>query len=197
VYRAREYVVEPDASAASYFFAAAAVTGGRVRVEHLGSGSVQGDLGLLDVLERMGCSVIRELDAIEVHGPRQLRGVEADFTRMGDVATTLAAIAPFAADPVTIRGIGQTHYEESDRPVVAASELRGMGIRVEESWDSLTIYPGEPQPARVKTYDDHRIAMSFAITGLRTPGIEIEDPGCVAKTFPDFFGVLQRALGEP
>ena len=99
----------------SYFFAAAAVTGGRVRVPHLGRGSAQGDLGLLEVLERMGCTVLREHDGIEVRGPERLRAVEADFTRMGDVATTLAAIAPFADGPVTIRGIAQTHYEECDR----------------------------------------------------------------------------------
>ncbi len=189
-YRGRSYAVEPDASAASYFFAAAAVTGGRVRVEHLGSGSVQGDLGLLDVLEAMGCAVVREADAIELRGPERLRGVEADFTRMGDVATTLAAIAPFADGPVTINGVAQTHYEESDRPVAAATELRRMGIRVEDSFDSLTIYPGEPQPATIETYHDHRIAMSFAVTGLRARGIRIADPGCVAKTFPDFFQAL-------
>src|SRR5205085_2644979 len=106
-------------------------TGGRVRVLHLGKGSAQGDLGLLDVLERMGCTVRREADAIEVHGPARLRGVAADFSQMGDVATTLAAIAPFADGPVTISGIAQTHHEESDRPVAAAAELRRMGIRVE------------------------------------------------------------------
>ncbi|MPZ97758.1 MAG: 3-phosphoshikimate 1-carboxyvinyltransferase [Dehalococcoidia bacterium] len=189
-YRGRAYEIEPDASSASYFFAAAAVTGGRVRVPRLGAGSVQGDLGLLDVLERMGCGVLREADAIEVRGPRQLRAVDADFTRMGDVATTLMAIAPFADGPVTVRGIAQTHYEESDRPVAAAAELRRMGIQVEETWDSVTVHPGTPQPAVIETYDDHRIAMSFALVGLRVAGIEIADPGCVAKTFPAYFEVL-------
>jgi 3-phosphoshikimate 1-carboxyvinyltransferase len=151
-YQGRDYTVEPDASNASYFFAAAAVTGGRVRVPHLGHGSRQGDLGLLDVFERMGCAVRREADAIELRGPARLRGVEADFTRMGDVATTLAAVAPFADGPVTIRGIAQTHYEESDRPVAAATELRRLGIAVEESWDRLTIQPGTPRPATIETY---------------------------------------------
>jgi len=192
-YTGRAYTVEPDASNASYFFAAAAVTGGRVRVPHLGPASAQGDLGLLDVLERMGCAVLREDDAIEVRGPAQLRGVEADFTRMGDVATTLAAIAPFADRPVTITGITQTHFEECDRPVCTAQELRRLGIRVDETRDSLTVYPGVPQPATVQTYGDHRMAMSFAVTGLRAPGITIADPGCVAKTFPDFFDVLLQA----
>ena len=111
---------------------------------------------------------------------------------MGDVATTLIAIAPFADGPVTIRGIAQTHYEESDRPVAAVTELRRMGIRVEAEWDSVTVYPGLPQPIEVATYDDHRIAMSFALVGLRVAGITIADPGCVAKTFPSFFRELGR-----
>lgn len=127
-YTSREYAVEPDASSASYFFAAAAVTGGRVRVERLGSGSVQGDLELLEVLEQMGCAVVRDANWIEIQGPERLSAVAADFSRMGDVATTLLAIAPFADGPVTVRGIAQTHYEESDRPVAAATELRRMGV---------------------------------------------------------------------
>ena len=193
-YHGRDYAVEPDASNASYFFAAAAITGGRVRVPYLGRGSAQGDLGLLDVLEVMGCSVRREDAAIEVCGPARLRGVEADFTRMGDVATTLAAIAPYADGPVTIRGIAQTHFEECDRPVATATELRRMGIRVDDTWDSLTIHPGVPQPATVHTYGDHRLAMSFAVTGLKARGIEIVEPECVAKTFPEYFDVLERVV---
>jgi 3-phosphoshikimate 1-carboxyvinyltransferase len=116
--------------------------------------------------------------------------VDADFTHMGDVATTLMAIAPFADGPVTVRGIAQTHFEESDRPVAAASELRRMGVRVESEWDAVTIHPGTPRPTDVQTYDDHRIAMSFAVTGLRAPGIRILDPTCVSKTFPEYFRVL-------
>jgi 3-phosphoshikimate 1-carboxyvinyltransferase len=189
-YQGRVYAVEPDASAASYFFAAAAVTGSRVVVPRLGTDSAQGDLGLLDVLARMGCEVTVELDTVTVRGPAQLRAVDADFTRMGDVATTLMAIAPFADGPVTVRGIAQTHFEESDRPVAAATELRRMGLRVESTWDAVTIHPGMPQPTDVQTYDDHRIAMSFAVTGLRAPGIRIVNPACVSKTFPDYFDVL-------
>jgi len=195
-YTARDYTVEPDASNASYFFAAAAVTGGRVRVRHLGVSSRQGDLGLLGVLEEMGCTVVREADAIELRGPARLRGVVADFTRMGDVATTLAAIAPFADAPVTLHGIAQTHFEECDRPIATATELRRMGIEVEDSWDSLTIYPGMPCPATVETYGDHRIAMSFAITGLRAEGIAIAGAECVAKTFPEYFARLAEATGQ-
>ncbi len=190
-YEARQYAVEPDASAASYFFAAAAVTGGRVVVPRLGSRSAQGDLGLLEVLGRMGCDVRIEADSITVQGPPRLRAVDGDFTRMGDVATTLMAIAPFADGPVTVRGIAQTHYEESDRPVAAATELRRMGLRVDSNWDSVTIHPGTPQPCEIQTYDDHRMAMSFAVTGLRAPGIRIANPECVSKTFPRFFDVLR------
>ena len=195
-YEARDYAVEPDASAASYFFAAAAVTGSRVVVPRLGHASVQGDLGLLDVLRRMGCKVLIEDEEVTVQGPPQLRAVDADFTRMGDVATTLMAIAPFADGPVTVRGIAQTHFEESDRPVAAATELRRMGLRVDSAWDSVTIHPGVPKPTDVETYDDHRIAMSFAVTGLRAPGIRILDPACVSKTFPDFFRVLAALTGS-
>jgi 3-phosphoshikimate 1-carboxyvinyltransferase len=190
-YQARPYAVEPDASAASYFFAAAAVTGSRVVVPRLGRRSAQGDLGLLDVLARMGCEVTVEDDSITLRGPARLRAVDADFTRMGDVATTLMAIAPFADGPVTVRGIAQTHYEESDRPVAAATELRRMGLRVDESWDAVTVHPGAPRACDVQTYDDHRIAMSFAVTGLRAPGIRIVAPGCVSKTFPEFFEALR------
>jgi 3-phosphoshikimate 1-carboxyvinyltransferase len=196
-YASREYDVEPDASAASYFFAAAAVTGGRVLVRHLGLRSVQGDLGLVEVLERMGCRVRWADDEIELQGPERLRGIEASFDGMGDVATTLAAIAPFADGPVTIRGIAQTHYEECDRPVAAATELRRMAIAVEQDWDTLVIHPGAPQPATIETYDDHRMAMSFAVTGLRTSGIRIANPGCVAKTFPGFFQRLAALTTVP
>ena len=196
-YEGRRYAVEPDASAASYFFAAAAVTGSRVVVPRLGTDSAQGDLGLVEVLARMGCEVAVATDTVTVRGPARLRAVDADFTRMGDVATTLMAIAPFADGPVTVRGIAQTHFEESDRPVAAATELRRMGLRVESDWDSVTIHPGLPQPADVHTYDDHRIAMSFAVTGLRASGIRITDPACVSKTFPDFFDVLRNLTVRP
>jgi 3-phosphoshikimate 1-carboxyvinyltransferase len=196
-YEGRAYAVEPDASAASYFFAAAAVTGSRVVVPRLGTDSAQGDLGLLDVLTRMGCDVTVELDKVTVRGPARLRAVDADFTRMGDVATTLMAIAPFADGPVTVRGIAQTHFEESDRPVAAAAELRRMGLRVDSAWDAVTIHPGTPRPTDVQTYDDHRIAMSFAVTGMRAPGIRIVNPGCVSKTFPDYFDVLRGLTARP
>ncbi|MBI3980011.1 MAG: 3-phosphoshikimate 1-carboxyvinyltransferase [Chloroflexi bacterium] len=186
-YRARDYDVEPDASAASYFFAAAALTGGRVRVEHLGGGSAQGDLGFVDVLARMGCRVSRGADFVEVQGPATLGGVDADMNALSDTAQTLAAIAPLAAEPVTIRNVGHVRHKETDRIAALVAELRRLGVRADERADGLTVYPSPVRPGTVETYDDHRMAMSFAILGLRAPGIAIRNPGCVAKTFPDFF----------
>jgi 3-phosphoshikimate 1-carboxyvinyltransferase len=186
-YVGRRYVVEPDASGASYFFAAAALTGGRVRVQGLSRTSVQGDLRLVDVLERMGCTVSWEPEAVELRGPAELEGIEVDMGGMSDVAQTLAAIAPFARAPVRIRGIAHVRLKETDRIRAVATELRRLGATVREHPDGWEIEPSPLRAATVETYDDHRMAMSFAVTGLRVPGLRIADPGCVAKTFPDFF----------
>ena len=186
-YRAQDLVIEPDATSASYFFAAAAVTGGRVRVPGLGRDSLQGDLAFLDVLERMGCRVELDAAGVGVQGPAALKGIDVDLSSISDTAPTLAAIAPFAAGPVKIRGIGHTRLQETDRVHAMATELRRIGVPVEEGAGSLRIEPATPRGATIETYDDHRIAMAFAVTGLRTPGISIADPGCTAKTFPDFF----------
>ncbi len=191
-YRGRAYRVEPDASNASYFFAAAAVTGGRVRIEGLGRGSAQGDLRFLDVLSAMGAAITEEVDAVEVHGPAdgKLRGVDVDMGTISDTAQTLAAIAPFADGPTTIRGIAHARLKETDRVGALVAELRRLGQGVEERPDGLTIHPASIIPADIRTYDDHRMAMSFAVTALRAPGVRILDPGCVAKTFPAFFDRL-------
>lgn len=191
-YRGRAYRIEPDASSASYFFAAAAVTGGRVRLEGLGSTSTQGDLRFIDVLAAMGAEVREEKDAVEVIGPTggRLRGGEFDMAHISDTAQTLAAIAPFADGPVTIRGVAHNRLKETDRIAAVTNELRRLGQDVDEFEDGLTIVPRPVTPVDVDTYDDHRIAMSFAITALRAPGIRLRDPGCVAKTFPDFFDRL-------
>ena len=197
-YTGRAYAIEPDASNASYFFAAAAVTGGRVRVDGLGTTSTQGDLGFVHVLERMGATVTIAADHTEVTGPADgvLAGLHHDFGEISDTAQTLAAIAPFAAGPTTIRGIGFIRHKETDRVSAMATELRRLGQRVDEFADGLTIHPAPVQPADIATYDDHRMAMSFAVTGLRAPGVRILDPACVAKTFPDFFTRLDELLGE-
>ncbi len=189
-YRADEVVIEPDASAASYAFAAAAITGGRVRVEGLSTASLQGDVRFVDVLEAMGAEVRREDDAVEVRGTGRLHGVDVDLRDLSDTAQTLAVAAVFADGPTTVRGIGFIRAKETDRVAAVVSELRRCGVDADETDDGFVVRPGIPRPAVVQTYDDHRMAMSFALLGLRAPGIEIADPGCVAKTFPGYFAML-------
>ncbi|HEY3595078.1 MAG TPA: 3-phosphoshikimate 1-carboxyvinyltransferase, partial [Polyangiaceae bacterium] len=190
-YAATSYQVEPDASAASYFFAAAAVTGGRIVVRGLGSESLQGDLQFVRLLERMGCRVRQTASETEVIGPQKLSGVEVDMANLSDTAQTLGAIAPFASSPTRVTGIGFIRRKETNRVAAVVSELKRLGISAEEESDGFVVHPGTPKPGAVETYDDHRMAMSFAILGLVAPGIEILNPGCVAKTFPDFFRELE------
>jgi 3-phosphoshikimate 1-carboxyvinyltransferase len=191
-YTATNYAVEPDASAASYFFAAAAVTGGRVVVPGLGSNSLQGDLNFVRVLEQMGCTVNQSATQTEVIGTLNLRGVEVDMSQISDTAQTLAAVAPFASSPTRMTGIGFIRRKETDRIGAVVRELQRLGINAIEEPDGMIIHPGTPKPARIETYDDHRMAMSFAVLGLRTKGITILEPGCVSKTFPEFFEVLEN-----
>ena len=189
-YAARDYPVEPDASGASYFMAAAAVTGGRVTVPDLGSSSPQGDLRFAEVLERMGCEVEIGIDRVEVRGPRRLKGVDVDMNSFSDTMITLAAIAPFAEGPTTIRNVEHTRHQETDRISAVATELARLGAKVHEERDSIRIIPQEVRPSSVRTYDDHRMAMGFAVTGLVAAGIRIQNPACVTKTFPDYFQKL-------
>ena len=191
-YRARDYTVEPDASGAAYFFAAAAITRGRVSVPALSPASWQGDVRFVDILESMGCFVERTAEAITVRGADSLRGVDVDMAAISDQVMTLAAIAPYASGPTRIRGAAHIRHQESDRLQATVSELRRLGQDVTEHDDGLTIVPRPIRAATIETYGDHRIAMAFAIAGLRTPGIAIADPECVAKTFPDFFERLDR-----
>jgi 3-phosphoshikimate 1-carboxyvinyltransferase len=195
-YVARRYSVPPDASGASYFLAAAAVTGGSVRVRNLALADEQGDLGLLRVFERMGCLVSNEGRDILLSGPRQLDGVDLDLNGMSDTAMTLAAVAPFARGPVVLRNIAHIREKETDRLAAITAELRRLGGRVEERADGLTVFPSPLHGAEVRTYDDHRMAMAFAITGLLVPGLSIAGPECVAKTFPDFFSRLEDACRQ-
>jgi 3-phosphoshikimate 1-carboxyvinyltransferase len=190
-YRAAQYPIEPDASAASYFFALAAVTRGKVVVPGLGSQSLQGDLGFVRLLERMGCRVRQTETETEVEGVGELCGIEADMANLSDTAQTLAAIAPFATSPTRVTGIGFIRKKETNRIAAVVTELRRLGIRADEESDGFVIYPGAPKPARIETYDDHRMAMSFTVIGLAAPGIEILNPGCVSKTFPDFFEAIE------
>jgi len=193
-YQPTRYEVEPDASAASYFFAAAAVTGGRVRVLGIGRGSAQGDLRFVDVLGRMGADVEIGRGYVEVRGTGSLRGVTADLSDFSDTAPTLAAVAAFASTPTRLTGIGFIRRKETDRIAAVVNELRRCGVEAEEELDGFVVRPGPggPHGARIETYEDHRMAMSFAVVGLRVPGIVIADPGCVAKTFPGFFEVLDQ-----
>ena len=149
----------------------------------------------MDVLEQMGCTVERGPDALAVQGPARLQGIDVDMNAISDTTLTLAAIAPYAAGPVTIRNVAHIRHKECDRIAAVTTNLRALGVVVDERQDGWTIYPGTPHGATLQTYDDHRVAMAFAVTGLRTPGIVLRQPGCVAKTFPDFFQRL--ALLDP
>jgi 3-phosphoshikimate 1-carboxyvinyltransferase len=185
-YVACEYSIEPDASAASYFWAAAAITRGEVTVLGLSRESLQGDVGFVDCLERMGCEARQETDAITVAG-RPLHGIDADMNAISDTVQTLAAVALFAEGPTTIRNVGHIRHKETDRITALAAELCKLGAHVDERVDGLTIHPGALHSAAIDTYNDHRMAMSFAIAGLRIPGVRINNPQCVDKTYPAFF----------
>jgi 3-phosphoshikimate 1-carboxyvinyltransferase len=162
-----------------------------VRVTGFPAAPLQGDLRFLDVLAEMGCRVRRDGDAMEVVGPDRLRGVSVDMADFSDVAQTLAAVAVFADSPTRITGIGFIRKKETDRIAAVVRELRRCGITSQEEADGFVVHPGTPSPATVETYDDHRMAMSFALLGLRAEGIRIAGPGCVAKTFPNFFDVIE------
>ncbi len=190
-YHGRNYWIESDFSSASYFFAAAAVTGGKVTVLNMvRETSIQGDSEFLTVLEKMGCDVISNDEGITVIGPLQLKGIEVDMQHISDTMMTLAAIAPFADSPTRITNIGNTRVKESDRIAAMANNLRQLNIHVDEEKTALTIYPGTPSSGIIRTYQDHRIAMACALIGLKVPGIVIDDASCASKTFPDFFKVF-------
>jgi 3-phosphoshikimate 1-carboxyvinyltransferase len=196
-----DYAIESDASAASYFFAAPAIVGGSVRVLNISRRSRQGDIAFLNVLESMGCNVTEGEAWIEVAGPgaggRSLQGVEVDLRDMPDTAQTLAAMAPFAETPTTIRGIASARVKETDRVAAMCAELTRLGVEVAELPDGLVIQPCRAiRPAEVQTYDDHRMAMAFALVGLRAEGIRIANPGCVSKTFPRYFEVLEQLRAQ-
>ena len=197
-YKGRTYVIEPDASAASYFFALAAITGGTITVEGLGSTSVQGDMGFLDVLEHMGCEVERTADETTVSGG-PLKGVDVDMNAISDTVMTLAVVALFASGHTRIRNVAHIRHKETDRISALATELRKLGATVEEKPDGLLIIPpdhGKITPASIATYKDHRMAMSFALAGVKAGGVTIQDPGCVAKTYPRFWEDLEKLRKE-
>ncbi len=192
-YKACDYQVEPDATAASYFLAAAAITQGRVRIKGLGRASLQGDVGFVALLKEMECQVRSGEDWLEVQG-RPLRGMEADLSQVPDVAQTLAVVALFAEGKTRITGIGNLRLKETDRIRALATELSRLGAKVEEEPEALTIIPGTLRSAEIETYDDHRMAMSLALVGLKVRGVRIRNPGCVSKTFPDYFQRLEELI---
>jgi len=197
-YQATSFVVEPDATAASYFFAAAAVTGGRITVEGLGRDSCQGDVGFARILESMGCQVEQGQRHTTVRGPLdgKLRSIDVDLADMPDVAPTLAVVAAFADGPTRIRNVGNLRVKETDRLFALATQLGHLGVESEVTADSITIVPSKPPTAGIiDTYDDHRMAMSFAVAGLQLDGVVIRDPGCVGKTFPEFFDMWAELGG--
>jgi len=192
-YTARDYAIEPDASAASYFAAAAAITGGSVSIEGLSQDSLQGDVAFCEALKRMGCEVEWAADAITIHGG-PLRGIDIDMNAISDTVMTLAVVALFASGPTTIRNVAHIRDKETDRISDLTRELQRLGAGVEERHDGLTITPAPLRPAAIQTYDDHRMAMSLALAGLKVPGVTILDPACVGKTFPRYWDVLDSLV---
>jgi len=188
-YRGRDYLVEGDASSASYFWAAAAVAGGRVRISNLGESSIQGDARFVEVLRRMGAKVRRGADWTEVEGPIT-RAIEIDLNDMPDLVPTLAAAALFVKGPTRIVNVANLRFKESDRIRAVATEIRRIGGKAEETADGIVVEGGKLHGEEIETYRDHRIAMAFSLVGLQVPGIRIQDPACVAKTFPTFFDLF-------
>lgn len=187
-----EYQIEPDLSAACYFYGAAAVTGGSAKVKNVHSDSMQGDLRFLNVLEQMGCVLTEESDGILITGPKcgNLKGISVNMNDFSDQALTLAAIAPYARDVVRIFNVAHIRGQECDRIHAIVSNLERAGVQCEEYPDGVVIHPGAPKPCSIETFEDHRVAMAFSILGLKCDGIVIENPMCCRKTFEQYFDVL-------
>lgn len=199
-YHALDYRVQPDISAACYFYAMSPLLGIPVQVRHVHAGSdyLQGDIAFLHLLVQMGCRLVNRPEGVLLLPPEDgvYHGVTADMSAFSDQAITLAALAPFADGPTTINGIGHIRCQESDRVKAIVTELGKMGIRCTEDADSITVYPGAPCPSTVETYDDHRMAMGFSLIGLKSDGIVIHDPGCCRKTFENYFDVLDGVIAD-
>jgi 3-phosphoshikimate 1-carboxyvinyltransferase len=195
-YRAGEVVIEGDWSSASYLFAAAALVPGRVEVHGLENASLQGDARFLDCLQEMGCRVTRGADAIVVEGPERLRGIEADLADMPDVAPTLAVVALFATGETRILGVPHLRFKESDRIAALCATIARLGGEAEQAPDGLFVRPRALRGAALDPHDDHRLAMAFAVAGLRLPGVVILNPGCVSKSYPGFWDDLDRMSGQ-
>ncbi|WP_035712021.1 3-phosphoshikimate 1-carboxyvinyltransferase [Salibacterium aidingense] len=192
-YTGQNMALEADASTASYFMALAAINNGRIRINNLTMQTNQPDIYMVDIYEKMGCTVIKGEEFIEIQGVPQLKGdFEISMKEMSDQTLTLAAIAPFADGPITITDVEHIRHHESDRIHAACTELRKMGIKVQEFSDGLKVYPGTPVGVELHSYDDHRVAMALSLIGTKVPGVSIEDPGCVSKTCPTFYDLLAQ-----
>lgn len=191
-YYRTQYTVEPDMSAACYFYGAAAVTGGRALVRHVHMDNTQGDVKFLEVLKQMGCKIEEKEEGILVEGPKKgfLQGIHINMNDFSDQTMTLSVLAPFCNSTVRIEGIAHIRLQESDRLHGIATELTRLGIKCEEEESAITIYPGKPHPGIVETYEDHRMAMAFSLIGLCTDGIVIDNPDCCRKTFENYFELL-------
>ena len=188
-----DYTIESDASSASYFFAAPAILGGWVDVQDIDCSSIQGDIKFLDVLKEMGCQVRENNNSVRVTSSSKIKGVDIDMSDISDTSLTLAVIAPFADGPTRIRGIASSRMKETDRISAVCTELKRLGVKIDEHDDGMTVFPcSEFRQVEIKTYNDHRIAMAFSLLGLKIPGIRIENPSCVSKTFPNFFDILSN-----
>ena len=195
-YQAREYVIEPDLSTASYFFAAAAVTGGEVTIQAIQrESSKQADVKFLTVLEKMGCTVIEAESGLTVKGPAELKGVKVDMRDFSDTFMTLATLAPFASSPTTITNIAHARFKESDRIAAVRAGLETLKVKVESGQDWIKIYPGMPEAGEVNSFNDHRIAMAFSVIGLKVSGVVIDGAECVSKTCPNFFEMWDELKG--
>lgn len=195
-YKAQDYIIEGDASNASYFFAAAAVTKGRVKVHNIDFSTQQGDIDFARILEKMGCTIKESKNAIEVIGS-DLKGIDVDMNHCSDVVQTLSVVALFAQGRTTIRNVYNMRVKETDRLKALNNELTKLGAKIEEKEDGIIIDPAPNyKPAKIETYDDHRMAMSFSVAGLKIDGLIILDPGCTAKTFPKYFELYNKMIGK-
>ena len=192
-YQAAAYAIEPDASAASYFWAAAAICGGTATVKGLSRSALQGDVGFVDCLSQMGCNVQWGSDFISVTGPAK-HGIDVDMSNVSDTVQTLTSVALFVDGPTSIRNIAHNRVKETDRIGNLAIELRKFGVQIDERHDGLTVHPGPLMPAVIETYDDHRMAMALALVGLKQGGVVIKNPGCVSKTYPNYFVDMKTFL---
>lgn len=205
-YQAADYHIEPDASAASYFWAAAAITGGKITVRNVTPRSLQGDVGFVDVLEKMGSHVRTDENGITVEG-RAYCGVDVDMNTISDTVQTIAMVALFADSPTRVRGVAHNRFKETDRIGDLARECRRLGATVDEHQDGLTIHPLAEEdiaarsdtspPIRMETYNDHRMAMSLSLAGLKLPNLDIANPSCTGKTYPNYWSDLEALTGHP